>query len=280
MKKKFVSALCGAVLMLMQLSPAHAAKVFNTDELFEAEDTSINNGMIFYTPQSDLHSGRGAVYSYGKAVSDPDTITAEDLTFMFSVPEDGKYHIYMRVNCSDSQAAFFYKIDDGKWNNKNEGGRWEWIDVEYAELTKGVHKFSYNHSAIDGDVDAFFITDAPEKLPKEEDGEDVEEEDDEAKYAAPYGKVIHEQSEVPVVTGNGILIEAEDMKYTDWYTTGSNKQASGGKVLRAVNRYGSGSSDIKNRVFQTDFIADKAGIYIVWVRAYADGANKDSYYAG
>ena len=256
---------------------AQAVKVYNTDELIEAEKTSVNNAMIYYSPEEA--SGGCAIYSKGNRVGDPKYINAEDITFLFSIPASGKYHIFMRVNSASGQEAFFIKVDDGNWQKRSAQLNWEWYDAYYGDFTPGTHKFSYNHDMPSGDVDAFFITTDMSKLPSfDESGNEEDEEEEED--TTPYGKMIHTQTEVPVVTGNGILMEAEDMQYTDWYTTASNKEASGGKVLRALTNYGTGSGDVRRRVFQANFIAEKDGIYIVWVRTYAATAGQDSYYAG
>ena len=278
MKKRFVSTICAVILIISQISAVHAAKVFNTDEVFEAEDTTLSNNMIFYTPKSLMQSGRGAVYSYGQTISNPNTITGEDLSFFFSIPKTGKYHIYMRVNASSGHGAFFYRLDNGKWKNKNEPLSWEWVDLEYSELTKGIHKFSYNHSQNDGDVDAFFITDDEDKFIAL--NEDDSEENEEEEINLPSGSIIHEQNEPIAVTGNGVLLEAEDSLYTTWYTTTSNKEASGGKVLKAVQHYGSGTAGTRRGEFEFDFVPETDGIYYVWVRAYAATSGQDSYYAG
>ena len=278
MKKRFVSAVCAAALLASQIGAVRAANVFNTDELFEAENTTINNGMIFYSPKSGMASGGIAVYSDGKRIDDPTAITKEDLTFLFSIPQDGKYHIYMRVNASSSQGNFFYKIDDGKWIKRSEPLSWEWVEVEYAELAKGTHKFSYNHSQIAGDVDAFFITDDINKLPSFDDDDG---EEDEGEITVPgAGKVIHEKPSPYLVTGNGILVEAEDCLYSSWYNLATNKQASNGKALRATARYGTGTNGAARGEIEFDFTAENDGIFNVWVRAYADTGAQDSYYAG
>ena len=279
MKKRLISLFLAASLAAVQVSTAKAVKYFETNTIIEAEKANLNNGMICW--EDETTSG-GAVYSNAAVLESSDSITVEDLNFLFNVKKAGEYHIFIRCKFSSSQSSLFYRVDDGKWNfvDTGETEGFEWIELTTTELNGGIHKFSYNHAKRGGDIDAFYVTDDIKTVPEKIEGVvtgDNGEDDEEDEVVTNF---VNMQKEIPVVTGNGILFEAEDCSYSNWYQTNPNKFASGGNTVKAQQNFGSGVGSTTRREFEFTFTVEKEGTYTIWVRAYASSGSQDSFYAG
>jgi len=262
------------MIFVLQLPQAGAEKVFTTDTLIEAENATLNNGLIPYISKSA--SNGMLVYNYNSDVNKAEQIKAEDINFRFSVNQEGKYHIYMRCNLPGSTGRYFYRLDDGEWTyQSNATDGFEWIELTYTDLTVGVHRLSWNHSAINSDIDAFYITMEEKGYPDTLPGVTQETEDE---GENDLKNVLSMQKKEVTVTGNGVFFEAEDATYCEPYTLVKNKLASGGNALQAKgDNRNSGKADARGTLEFT-FTPDKDGTYVAWARALASNGGSDSFF--
>ena len=257
----------------MQVPVVNAEKVFTTDTVIEAEHTIVNNGVMHF--DSEEASNGYAVYSGSYKLENAAKIKTEDINFKFFVETAGKYHIYLRCNFPNSTGGYFYRIDKGDWVYKfDTTDGFEWKEMGYVELSAGNHRFSWNHSAKNGDIDAFFITMDESKLPTFSQDAEVEE-----PTSNEIKNVINKQTKEFVVTGNGTLFEAEDATYSDFFTKVSSKMASGGTALKAVQEDRGGGGVDKRGQLELEFTVDKDGTYIAYIRTLALSGASDSCYS-
>lgn len=165
--KKMISVLL-SICMLAGLLPAAgfaAGKTFAVDTVVEAEAGTLGDKVV-KGKDKDASGGVYIAVTEGERVDDP-AAQKPDASYVFNIPADGTYEIWLLTNMkSESSDSFHYRWDGAAYarTGKVTDG-FAWIKVTSAQLTKGEHTFDMVHRENDVWFDAWFVTNDPSKVP-------------------------------------------------------------------------------------------------------------------
>ena len=272
--KKIICILL-SICMLTGLLPAGAmaAEAFAVDTVVEAEAGALG-GAVTQEKDSTASGGVYITVSGEGRVDDP-AAQEPDASYVFDIPADGTYEIWLLTNMvSESSDSFHYRWDGGEYarTGKVTSG-FAWIKVTSAQLTKGQHTFDMVHRENGVMFDAWFVTNDPSKVPAE--GAPAT-----AEPGTSPGVDVGDLKEFSIPEGGSVMFEAEETTIDGSLATVQEySQASGQKgVYMEREAKDQTGAELPGAIGFT-LSAAKAGTYAVWGRYSAASDGSDSYYS-
>ena len=268
--KKVISFLLTLAVLATTLSGfgliAFAAN-FPVDKLIEAEDGVL--GEVTKVKDEGSSGGTYITVSTGARLDDPTTLSKHDLSFTFDIPSDGTYQVWMRVKIlSDSNDSYHFWWDKDPFETKHPGGKGEnyiWLKVAETPLKAGARTFNWCHRENGAWIDAIFVTTDASKVPKIESS------------SAPAASAAPTTSAAPI-TGAGINKDAKTFTTVDTTNVAivSDKSASGEKAVQMTKDDRNKPDPSAKGGLEFNLVADKNGVYVVWVRLVSTSGGTDS----
>ena len=272
--KKMISVLL-SICMLAGLLPAAsfaAGKTFAVDTVVEAEAGTLGDKVV-KGKDKDASGGVYIAVTEGERVDDP-AAQKPDASYVFNIPADGTYEIWLLTNMkSESSDSFHYRWDGADYarTGKVTDG-FAWLKVTSAQLTKGEHTFDMVHRENDVWFDAWFVTNDPSKVPTAG-GSTVT-----AKPTAGTNAGNLKRFSIP--EGGSVMFEAEDTTLDESLAVVKDYSAASGKKGVYMEREAKDQTGAElPGAIGVSLTAAKAGTYAVWARYSAATEGSDSYYS-
>lgn len=275
MLKRRAAALLVAAVMCFTAVPSFAVKVndaFKADSVVEAEHGSVRSSMII---ASDGYSSGGRfLTAKSNGAVDAAKIGIDDVSYLFDIDTAQKYVLYARVYSSSAKPRFWFRWNRGTWTElvSEKDSNYAWVKVGEAELTEGNAKLEISRKDNITAIDCFYLASDEEALPPEIENVQMRE------AGGNDSSISQEQTEIPTVTGGGIVFEAEQGRLSDMAALIESKECSGGRGVYITKEGPDRNLPESNAegAVEIRFNVEKRGSYIVYARILAPNSGADS----
>lgn len=275
--KRITAAMLGVMITLGMIpSSISANDACSINTVIEFEKASQKQGVL--KVKSESASGGEYCIFEGAAVSDANKSTEEDFSWIFKLEKSTRVNVFVRAYFdSVAKTSFYYSWDNSEWKlfTAEVTEDFKWFEIGTDNLTKGKHKLRILHQTSGGLFDNVYVTEEGNTPPEIEGVEPMP-----IKEAVKTEKIIaNVQKDIPTITGEGIVIEAEDASLENGMSVSTSKDASG-KVVVAANtnpeRVTPTAGD--SAAFEVKFMAETDGKHIIWVRMLFPDSGTDSFF--
>ena len=270
------SILTIATLLSILPSAVSAVGTANINKVAEFETASKKQGILDIKSES-ASGGEYCIYE-GPEISDTSKTTEEDFSWIYNFEKSSRADVYVRAYFDSlSKISFYYCWDNEPWQSFDAEvtDDFKWFKIGTDNLSEGKHKLRILHKNSGGLFDCVYVTESGGEAPEISGVKPMPIRES----VKTEKNIVQIQKNIPLVTGEGIVIEAETASLESGMSISTEKNASG-KVVVAANtnpdRITPTAGD--TAAFEMKFSADKDGKYFIWVRMLFPNDGSDSFY--
>lgn len=275
---KRLTTLLTALSIIFSCMPGVFAgeKFFKENTYIEAESGVKKHDI--YIVSSPYSSGGKHLVSNSASLTDSKVLKTEEFSYTFDFELENDYKLFMRVYFPGSaQTEIFWKWNTGEWKTfaGTAGKDYAWFEIGTERLRAGKNKLSFAHKSTGVYYDMIYLSSDPDFKPADPEGVEPMPE---VKAAKEEFKTRQEKE--CIVTGDGVIFEAEDASLQPGISVTGGQDLSGGKTLVCT----SGVEDRSTPLPEADgwieftFSPDKDGLYAIWARTLCTSGGNDSWY--